>query len=114
MSDRNPVIIPNAPRKSGLCCTECGSKDYTGRLIGGVANMQCKACGHKWYGGLPQEQQDPRQPLPPEPPKPGTVTFTAERNKDGEVVQVHEHRRRPDLTQDFRKGAPIIEDEEGY
>ena len=113
MAERNPVIIPEGSRKGGLRCQKCGSGDYTGRMIGGVANMQCKKCGNKWQGGLPQLPQDPRQPIPPEPPKAGTVQFTAERNMQGEVVSVHEQRVRPDLTQPFRRGAPIPDDE-GY
>jgi hypothetical protein len=107
---RNPVILPErreAPR--GTHCPHCNSTEYTGRNLGGVVAMKCKKCGKDWQGGVPATPQDPREPIPYE--KPGPLTFVGERNKDGDVVKIHEIRQRADPTQTFRRGAPIDSEE---
>jgi hypothetical protein len=112
MVERNPIIIPEPSKSRGIQCPRCTSPNYTARNAHGVAELKCNMCGQKWQGGLPQLPQDPREPRPPEPPKPGGITFTASRNRDGDVVDVQEIRQKVDLTQEFRKGAPIEDDEE--
>jgi hypothetical protein len=110
MTDRNPTILPEPNQPKVPRCPRCKGTSYTARNDHGVVEKTCKGCGQKWQGGLPQTPADPRQPLPPEPPKPGTITYTADRTRTGDITEIHENRQRVDLTTDFRKGAPI-EDE---
>lgn len=98
--DRNPLFIPER-EQAQAACIYCGNKEFVGRIIAGVANMTCKKCGKVTMGGLPQVPQDPRIPLPPLPPN-DVPTIRFEKNPRGEPIEL---RRRPNLTQDFRKGA---------
>jgi hypothetical protein len=101
---RNPLIIPETSgRRRG--CPKCGHPDYSGRRVMGVVTFRCKKvdCLHEWYGGLPQEPSDPRIPHPPiNPTDRPTSDFL--RDEKGEFREV---RRRPNLTPEFKKGAPI-------
>jgi hypothetical protein len=72
----------------------------------GVVTFRCKkeGCPGEWYGGLPQEPVDPRMPTPPLNPRDlPRVDFI--KDAKGEFQEI---RRRPNLTQEFRKGAPIL------
>lgn len=112
-SNRNPVIVPEKKRVR-RCCPKCFSGNFVGRNIQGLVKFTCQACGHKWYGGIGQEPQDPTAPLPPvNPSDRPAVEVVAVRDKRGEIVGSEEIRnRKVDLVQEFRKGAPIPEDEE--
>jgi hypothetical protein len=109
MQDNNKFIIPeDVKTKRG--CPKCGCPDFVGRNVMGVVTWTCKnsECGNKWSGGLPQVPLDPTKPHPPvDPADRPTLEFV----KDGKG-QMHELRRSPNPTQDFRKGAPIPTGEE--
>jgi len=104
-SVRNPLFVPEVA-KHRPCCPKCKGTDFSGRKVQGQVTFFCRAkgCGNSWQGGLPQEPMDPRLPRPHEPTP--LVNFIAD--KTGNVI---EERRAPDLRADFRKGAPIGEDE---
>ena len=86
---------------------KCGGMDWAGRNIQGAVTFTCK-CGYQWYGGLPQVAEDTTVPHPPEAYDP-TVKFVENQKVEGGVEEI---RRKPDQRADFRKGAPIPEDEE--
>lgn len=112
MDDRNPLIIPEPGKSEAARCPKCQGPNYDVTDIHGVFHMKCKSCGQEWQGGLPQLPRNPRLPYPPEPPRAGSIEFVAKRSPTGEVIGVDEIRQRVDLTQEFRKGAPIDEEEE--
>ena len=106
--DRNKLFIPESTRKP-LACPKCGSQNYSGRRVMGVVTFRCKkpGCLGEWYGGLPQEPADPRVPTPPIAPKDlPRVDFV--KDAKGEFQEI---RRRTNLVQEFRKGAPIEGDD---
>ena len=99
------VIIPPPPVKRGGCPV-CGSGEYGGKLAGGVLTRTCRSCGNVWQGGTGVEPQDPRIPFPPEDPSTRpNIEFARTRESGDRPVDFLV--RKPDLTQDFRKGAPI-------
>lgn len=113
---RNPTLIPEREKKP-TGCPSCGANDYDGRSSGGVVIRKCRQCKTEWQGGLPQEPIDPRQPYPVDnyiPP----VTFNrsllknAPRLKGDLPEGVVEQTRPIDTRPEFRKGAPIADDEE--
>lgn len=106
MSDRNPIVIPKAD-SGRRGCPKCGGSDWFGRNIQGAVTFKCK-CGFVWYGGLPQVAQDPSIPMPADSYEP-TVKFVENSKTEGGVEEI---RRRPDLRVDFRKGAPIPNEDE--
>lgn len=108
MTERNPIIVPKSSGSSTKTCWKCGKADWTGRNIQGAFTFTCKACGAQWHGGLPQVAQDPSEPVPAERYEP-TVRFVENKTSPGGVEEI---RRRPDMRPDFKKGAPIPEDEE--
>lgn len=55
-------------------------------------------------GGIGRVAQDPTVPTPPIDPKDRPTIEFFKNARTGEVEEIF---RRPDLTQDFRKGAPI-------
>lgn len=106
MTDRNPIVIPKS--SSGKkTCAQCGSSEWYGRVIQGAVTFKCK-CGFKWYGGLPQEPEDPMIPHAPELYEP-TVKFVENQRLEGGVEEI---RRKPDMRTDFRKGAMVPNDGE--
>jgi hypothetical protein len=108
--DRNPLIIPEATPAKRKGCPACGHNEFLGRRVGGVITWTCRSptCGNKWQGGLPQEEMDPREPRPPEDPR-SKPPVTFEKDSKGQMV---EQRRPVNLTQEFRKGAPVPSGEE--
>lgn len=103
---RNPILVPkSAP--SGVKCFKCGSGDWFGRNISGTVTFTCKTCKATWQGGLPQLPQDPSIPTSPERYEP-TVRFVENKTAPGGVEEI---RRKPDMRPDFKKGAPIPEEE---
>ena len=111
--DRNPIILPKTESKQAGC-PKCSEKNWTGRNVQGVISFTCKSCGHRWEGGLPQMPEDPTRPYPRTSYRPA-VEYFAKRNNKGEIVGHEEIIHKPDLSQPFRKGAPIPDDEgDGY
>lgn len=106
---RNPLIIPTRKEPVQLTgCPKCGARKFSGRNIQNVITWTCFACGNQWHGGLPQEPQDPRIPVAPiNPADRPSVDFL--KTRTGEMV---EQRRRVDLTQSFRRGIPLPEEDE--
>lgn len=104
--DRNPFVVPDEKPVSRRCCPACKRSNFGGQLIYGVATFKCRDCGNEWQGGIGQEPQDPRIPHPPENPRDAPIVGFELRPKVSDkpfpVIQ-----RRPDLTPEFRKGAPI-------
>lgn len=110
--ERNPVFVPDRNTKS-RCCPVCGSLDFIGRKVMGVISWKCTRdeCRNEWYGGLPQEPQDPRVPVPPErytPPISFDVGVTKQTR--GQVVEIQ---RPVDTRPEFKKGALITGEDDG-
>lgn len=99
--DRNPLIVPQLVPKRGRC-PRCGGSDYTGRNVQGVVTFRCKrqGCPGTWFGGLPQEPQDPRLPVPPVAPEDEPLVSFVKDNK-GQPVEM---RKRVNLTPMHRRG----------
>lgn len=107
--DRNPLILPDREPLSRARCPKCGASNFVGRRVQGQVTFTCRqpSCDGKWFGGLPQEPQDPRLPTPPvNPADLPPVDFG--KDSKGQPVEI---RRRVNYTQQFRKGAPIPEGE---
>lgn len=108
---RNPQIIFEPEPTKPLCCPSCKEANYTGRKIGGIIHFTClnESCRNQWQGGLPRVPEDPRVPKPPINPKDKPrVMFDYDPLQKKEV----EIRYPVDLTQEFRKGTLIGEDED--
>jgi hypothetical protein len=97
---RNPLFIPEKEPSKVRGCPKCGGDKWSGRKVQGVVLFTCP-CGQQWQGGL-QEAQDPRIPAPVDPYVP-PLRF----DKNPRTGESEELRRRVDLTQEFRKGAPL-------
>jgi hypothetical protein len=102
---RNPLVIPTDKPSTRRGCPVCGKMEYGGQMIYGVLTNKCRACGNEWQGGIGQVPQDPRLPDPPMNPR-DVPTLQFERTKTSDKPQDYVARR-PDMTQAFRKGAPI-------
>jgi hypothetical protein len=112
MSDRNPFIIPETPkdtRRRG--CPVCGGMKYDGRMQYGVVTWKCADCKNEWHGGIGVEPADPTVPAPPQNPK-DRPNIEWQRTREGGDTPQAVTVKRPDLTQDFRKGALIPPGEE--
>jgi hypothetical protein len=109
----NPLIIPTREPKA-RCCPKCGGEKYLGRKIQGMVFFRCQnsECKTEWGGGLPREPQDPTIPLPPMNPKDQPLVDFVRSKHDTARDGVREVRRGSPLTQPFRTGAPIPEDED--
>ncbi len=102
----NPLILPTKvemTKSRVAACGKCGQSDFGGRKTGGVLLYTCRACGHVWGGGRPQEPIDPLRPPPPEDPR-DRPSISFEKDSKGNAVEI---RRAVSLTQEFRKGAPV-------
>lgn len=111
--DRNPLIIPSGtPARATIRgCPQCGIADWDAFSVDGVVTRRCRRCKNEWSGGLPGLPQDPTKPSPPINPKDRpNLIWTRTKESGADLVDVMD--RRPDLTQSFRKGAPIGEDDE--
>lgn len=106
MTERNPIIIPKAGSSQRLCA-KCGSPRWSGRNIQGAVTFTCDNCKFQWYGGLPQVAQDPTIPYPPDSEP--TVQFVENSKMESGVEEI---RKRVDLKTDFRKGAPVPNEED--
>lgn len=103
--DRNPFVIPDENPKPRPGCPVCKKMDFGGQMVYGTVTFKCRSCGNEWQGGVGQMAQDPRVPYPPEDPK-SVPNVDFEKSKSSAFPQ-EVLRRRPDLNQSFRKGAPI-------
>lgn len=106
MSDRNPFVIPEVKPGPRRGCPMCGGMDYGGNMVYGVVTFTCRLCKNEWQGGIGVEPQDPRTPMPPQDPRGAPVVQFEKDSKKSDKPQDYVARR-PDLTQDFRKGAPV-------
>lgn len=103
---RNPFVVPDEKPMPRRGCPVCGKMEFSGNMIYGVATFKCRACGNEWQGGIGQVPQDPRVPSPPANPRDApTVQFERDVKKSDKPQDFIA--RRPDPTQEFRKGAPI-------
>jgi hypothetical protein len=94
----------------------CGKMNFGGQMIYGILTNKCRDCGNEWQGGVGVEPQDPRVPFPPQDPR-AAPTVEFQKTKESGDRPVDYLARRPDLTPDFRKGAPVPrpgEDENGF
>lgn len=116
MSDRNPLIIPDRDTSPYRHCPKCGSNKITGTGRDGTAYFTCleESCKNQWQGGLARLPEDPRIPKPPLNPKDKPLSEFYPIYKDNQLVDWQEEVRRQDLTPDFKKGAPIGEDDDGF
>ena len=109
-SDRNPLLIPGrTPVSAYRCCPKCKSQQYSGRNLGGVVKYTCSSCRNTWHGGIGQVAEDTSIPKPPMNPADKPLVEFAEHPRTGKVEEIV---RRPNPTQEFRKGLPIPNGEE--
>lgn len=116
MSDdpKNPSFVPKAESHRLRACQKCNSKDYGGRRIqGGTIVFTCRVCKNTWTGGLPQVPVDPRAPLLPLSPRDiPTVVYDPYVDPKTKEIKFREETRPPDVSQSFRRGAPVPDGEE--
>lgn len=103
--NRNPFIVPEERPMPRRGCPICKGMNFGGNMVYGVVTFTCRDCGNQWQGGVGQVAQDPREPMPPEDPR-SIPNIDFEKSKTS-PTPVEVQRRRPDLNQSFRKGAPI-------
>ena len=103
--DRNPFVIPEVKPTPRRGCPKCGKNEFGGTMVYGVVTFRCRVCGNEWQGGIGQVPQDPRVPVPPQDPKAAPVV-QFEKTKMSDKPQDY-IARKPDTTQEFRKGAPV-------
>lgn len=104
--DRNPFILPDTKPSPRRGCPQCGGFDFSGDMYSGIAKFKCRICGKDWMGGTGMQPADPTVPMPPQNPKDRpTIDFTKTKNSGDMPVPFLS--KSPDLTQDFRKGAPV-------
>ena len=105
----NPLIIPTGrPATSDdrvRSCPKCQSRDYDGKMTAGGVIYTCDKCHEKFGGGIVRAPADPTVPMPyqPQPQR----DFIRSKHPELSTNGVREIVRRPDPTPDFRKGAPI-------
>lgn len=111
---RNPLVIPAKRESQNPCCPYCGHPEFEGFAVQGVVTMKCRKCKEVWSGGLPQGRADPLQPIPPDNSVYSvSIEKSLYKNPRGTLPQGFVERvKPPDLRPDFRKGAPISDDEE--
>lgn len=103
---RNPFIIPESKPLPRRGCPKCGGVDYSGDMYSGVAKFKCRLCGEQWMGGTGMQPADPTVPMPPQNPK-DSPNVDFKKTKEHGDKPVPYTLKRPDLTTDFRKGAPV-------
>lgn len=109
--NRNKWVLP-APERRDRVCPACKSDSFSGRNIQGDILFTClnESCKNQWSGGFKQPPEDPRIPkLPVNPKDKPRVMFDYDPIKK-EPIEIDYP---VDLTQDFRKGA-MIPDEDDY
>lgn len=107
--DRNPLIIPNKePIVKG--CPICGGQ-ASGIGSNGVLVFTClnESCKNSWQSGLPRSVIDPKKPIPTTDPR---TRPALEINWNSRYKQWEEDLRPVDPTPDFRKGAPMSEEDD--
>lgn len=104
---RNPVIIPDK-EETRRGCPKCGGMDFGGRKVQGAVYFTCRTegCFHTWAGGQAQEPIDQRKPQAAENPLDQPAISFSKRDT-GEII---EERRPVNLTQGFRMGVPMGDD----
>lgn len=119
--ERNPTLLPDAkPGEQKRVCPKCGGCDFDGRIAYGAPVFICKVkgCGNVWHGGIIHEPDPSRRPYPAPSTQPSLsfdralVKGSPQANPNYVSPDVVEIRRRVDPTPDFRKGAPLSDDEE--
>lgn len=107
---RNPLIIPE-PEVVKKGCPKCKSEKFSGRNIQGAYTFTClnDSCRTQWQGGYYTPPVDPKKPIMPINPKdkPSVVFDYDPRQKDAIEINYP-----VDLTQEFRKGALVVEEDE--
>jgi hypothetical protein len=118
--NRNPTIVPEQAPSRKRVCPKCGGDKFDSRIAYGMPTFICqtKDCGNVWQGGIIHDSPDSRVVYPP-------ASYTPSISFDKALVRGSPHgnpnyispdtveiRRRVDPTPDFKKGAPLGEDEE--
>lgn len=109
--NRNKWVLP-APEPKERVCPVCKSDIFSGRNMQGAIVFTCsnESCKNQWYGGFNQLLEDPKIPkMPINPKDKPRVMFDYDPLKK-EPIEINYP---VDLTQDFRKGA-LIPDEDDY